>query len=54
MLATLQPEGPLRTARGEVDFLDDVAIVYPERADEVAKLIDLWEDLAERLRARAH
>ena len=54
LLATLEAEGSLRMARGEVDFLDDIAIVYPERADEVATLIDQWQDLAERLRARAH
>jgi hypothetical protein len=53
-LVTLEPEGSLKMARGEVDLLDDFAIVCPDRADEVAVLIDLWADLAERLRARAH
>ena len=38
----------------EVHLLDTIAIAYPERADEVASLIDRWADLAERLKARAH
>jgi hypothetical protein len=52
-LSTLQPEGSLQMIGDEVDTLDSIAIAYPERADEVALLIDNWEDLAKRLRAKA-
>ena len=54
MLSALQPEGALQMIGDEVEMLDTIAIAYPERADEVAVLIDQWEDLSERLRARAH
>lgn len=54
LLATLQPEGALQLAGDEIEALVAIAASYPERSDEVEMLIDRWEDLVVRLRARAH
>ena len=54
LLSALQPEAALQMVADEVEMLDTLAISYPARANELEALIDQWEDLAERLKARAN
>ena len=52
--SALQPEGALQMIWDEVGMLDTLAVAYPERAAELAALIDQWEDLAELVRNKAN